>query len=284
LEVVGFDLRPARNGTPSCDVMGDICDADALAETMRGCAGVIHLAAVSRVIWGEQDPLRCWQTNTRGVHNVLRAAFDQTERPWVISASSREVYGEPQTLPVAEDAPCIPVNIYGHSKLQGEHWLTQARTQGLSAAVIRLSNVYGCIWDHADRVIPAFTRAALAGRTLRVEGCQHCFDFTHIDDVCRGIMAVVRLLIDDQSPPPPIHLLTGRATTLGQLAALVTQAAGSCSVIEEHPPRNFDVARFYGDPSRAAAMLGWQAQVDLSEGIPRLIADFRQQSERGTPQ
>ena len=72
---------------------------------MAGVDGVIHLAAVSRVVWGQKNPELCWETNVTGVQNVLDAAREASSRPWVISASSREVYGEAEHLPVSEDMP-----------------------------------------------------------------------------------------------------------------------------------------------------------------------------------
>jgi len=127
-----------------------------------------------------------------------------------------------------------------------------------------------------DRVVPAFVRAALAGEPLRVDGRDHTFDFTHVDDVTRGLIAVTRAL-DRGEELPVLHLLTGRATTLGQLAdavvALVSRDRTAPRL--DAPPRTFDVARFVGDPARAAAVLGWTARVGLGDGLARLVDDLR---------
>ena len=241
---------------------------------LAGCDGVVHLAAVSRVVWGERDPQGCRSTNVEGVRNVLQAVEERTPRPWLLFASSREVYGQPRRLPATEDTPLRPVNVYGRSKVEGERLVSCAQSRGLCAATVRLSNVYGSADDHADRVVPAFVRAAITGSTLRVDGAQCTFDFTHIDDTIRGMVALVDRLAKGQALPP-IHLTTGRPTTLGDLATLAVALAGGKASITEAPPRSFDVARFHGAPERARSLLGWTPSVGLREGLQRLARDLR---------
>jgi nucleoside-diphosphate-sugar epimerase len=191
-----------------------------------------------------------------------------------VFASSREVDGEPQ-LPAREDAPLASVNVYGRSKVAGEQLVVGARAAGLHTAVVRLSNVYGSNHDHADRVVPAFMRAAVEGSPLRVDGATSTFDFTHVDDVAGGLIAIMRALERGESLPP-LHLLTGQPTSLGALAELVLELTGSRSAVTEAPSRTFDVARFYGDPAHAWNVLGWRAAIPLRDGVTRLAADLRQ--------
>jgi UDP-glucose 4-epimerase len=263
--VIGLDLR--ATGAEQGDVREVLRVRDAIAE----CAGVVHLAAVSRVIEGERDPDRCLSTNLIGVRNVLQAAEWVPTPAWVVFASSREVYGEPRQLPVAEDAPLAPVNVYGRTKVAGEEMVAEARAQGLRTATLRLSNVYGSTHDHGDRVVPAFVRGALAGDALRVDGADHTFDFTYLDDTIAGIVRAIDR-IDQQLPP--LHLLTGQPTTLGQLAALAIELAGGGTIIDG-PPRTFDVAKFVGDPARARDVLGWSATTSIRDGLARMLASYR---------
>ena len=267
-EVVGLDLR----GPGSEE--GDVRDPLRVLEAVAGCRGVVHLAAVSRVVWGERDPEKCWDTNIGGLRNVLRAADARTPRPCLLFASSREVYGQPHRLPATEDIPLRPVNVYGCSKVEGERLVDEARGKGLRAATVRLSNVYGSARDHADRVVPAFARAAVTGNAIRMEGAECTFDFTHIDDTVRGMAALIDRL-ENGPAPPPIHLLTGTPTTLRDLAALAIDVAGGTTPIVDAPSRSFDVSRFHGDPSRARELLGWEPRVALPEGLERLVRDLR---------
>lgn len=280
--VRGFDLSANDQSR------GDVCDLAQIQRDITDCDGIIHLAAISRVVWGERDPELCRATNVGGVDNVLKSAAVSKRRPWVIFASSREVYGQPDRLPASEECPLRPVNVYGRSKSEGEGLIETARRNGLRACIIRLSNVFGTIDDHADRVVPAFARAAVMGEALRVDGAGHTFDFTHVDDVARGIVTLADLLQAGEAPPPPIHFVSGRPTTLGELARMAIDIAASPSPVRLAPPRTFDVSTFYGDPSRARAILGWSPQMSLHQGLGRLIKDIRTEMEaelapEGTP-
>ena len=270
-EFVGLDLRGGGSEHGDVRVPGQVRDA------ITGCRGVVHLAAVSRVVWAERAPDDCRSTNIGGLRRVLEAASEQPARPWVLFASSREVYGQPRRLPATEDVPFSPVNIYGRSKVEGERLVEAARAGGLRAAIVRLSNVYGSTLDHADRVVPAFARAAVEGSAIRIDGAECTFDFTHVDDTVRGVVAAIDRLESGETPPP-IHLLTGVPTTLRELAAKAMTLAGRRVPVVEALPRPFDVARFHGDPSRARQELGWEPRVMLREGLERLVLDFRTRS------
>ena len=267
-EVVGLDLLGI-----GCE-HGDVRSLRRVRDALGGCDGVVHLAAVSRVLWGEHDPEECWNTNVGGLRNVLQALDERKRQPWLLFASSREVYGQPRRLPATEDTPLRPVNIYGRSKVEGERLVDDGRSRGVRTATVRLSNVYGRARDHADRVIPAFLRAAISGTPLRVDGAQCTFDFTHIDDTIRGMVAVVDRLAKGHGLPP-VHLVTGRPTTLGELAGLAVALVGGRTSITESRPRSFDVARFRGSPERARKLLGWTPRVDLRDGLERLLRDLR---------
>lgn len=267
---VGLDIN-----TKNTEFRGDVIDKNRLKLAMKDCIGVVHLAAISRVVWGERDPELCWETNAEASKQLILLALESDHRPWVLVSSSREVYGEPISLPVTENSELKPVNIYGQAKLAMEKATLEARKHGLQTAIVRLANVYGGINDHTDRVLPAFCRAAVLGKTLRVDGLHHTFDFTHISDTIEGIMLVIDKLAAGEMNIPPIHLLPGIATTLGEAAHFAIQAANSNSNIQEAPSRSYDVARFVGDATRAKKLLGWEAKVTPEEGITQLVNDFQ---------
>lgn len=272
-EVVGLDIL-GKGGEK-----GDVRDALRVRDAIDGCDGVVHLAAVSRVVWSERAPDVCWNTNVGGLRNVLEAAGERTRRPWILFASSREVYGQPRHLPVSEDAPLRPLNVYGRSKVEGERLSEEARSRGLQTATVRFSNVYGSMGDHADRVVPAFARAAVSGTPLRLDGPACAFDFTHIDDTVRGVVALADMLANGRSPPP-VHLLTGTPTTLHELATMAMALVGERTPVVEAPPRSFDVSAFHGDPTRARELLGWTPRVDLRDGLGRLVRCLQAEAGR----
>ncbi len=275
--VVPFDLK--------ADPPGDVTDAAALRDVLRGADGIIHLAAVSRVIDGERNPDLCRRTNADATRALLQLALQRERRPWFIQASSREVYGQQDALPVPEDAPLAPRNVYARSKVEVERLTDAARADGMTTAILRFSNVFGDTLDHADRVVPAFARAAATGGTVRVDGADCTFDFTHVSDVSDGILRVVNLLSAGERALPPIHFVSGRQTSLGQLADLAVRLGSDVRRVEA-PARSFDVHRFCGDPRRAEALLGWRAATPLESGFARLMEAYRvmtDQPARATP-
>lgn len=292
--VIGRDLRQslALRGHAVCGLdlrgdhheRGDVRDRDRVAAALDGVSGVIHLAAVSRVAWGERDPEGCWTTNVDGLRTVLECARSSAASPWVVFASSREVYGQAEVLPVSEDAPRRPVNVYGRTKLAGEMLIEEARREGLRAAVVRLSNVYGSTVDHEDRVLPAFARAAARGAMLRVDGSDNEFDFTHVSDTTTGLSSLVDHLAAGGDPPPPIQFATGVSTTLAQAARYAVSFGRSGATITEAPSHAFNVSRFRGTWARAHVLLGWAPRVVIRDGLARLVSDFQRGCEDARPQ
>ncbi|MFY7698272.1 MAG: NAD-dependent epimerase/dehydratase family protein [Legionella sp.] len=258
---------------------GDITQFEQVKQAIRDCDGIIHLAAVSRVIWGEQAPEQCWQTNVIGTKNILSAAYESARKPWVLYASSREVYGQQSYFPVTEEAPWQPINTYARSKVAAEELVNQFESLGLTTAILRFSSVYGRIDDYQDRVVPAFCKAAATGKVLRIDGLDNTFDFTHVQDVADGIHQAIRLL-EQKKSLPTMHLTTGKGTTLLELAKLAISAGNSSSHFIEAPPRTFDVAQFYGDSSRAQQLLNWQPSIDIATGVQQLVADFIAQAQQ----
>jgi nucleoside-diphosphate-sugar epimerase len=262
---------------------GDLCDGEAVERALADVTGVIHLGGVSRVIWGEHSPLSCWQTNVEATQTILKLALGLPQRPWFIYASSREVYGQQVELPVSEAALLNPMNVYARSKYAAEQLVWQARDGGLCAAVVRFSSVYGDVDDHSDRVVPAFAAAAAFGGTMRLDGPDCTFDFTHVDDVARGVVAVASLLSAGERNLPPLHFVSGIGTTLRELSEIARAAAASSRIVVKiAPPRKFDITRFWGDPSRAVAILGWRSSIPVREGVNKLVADYVARSKSTT--
>ena len=251
----------------------DVVDDQAVGTALKDCEGVVHLAAMSRVVWGEQDPAACRTINVTGTQNVLSAASRLNRPPWVLVASSREVYGQAASFPVPESAALRPLNVYARSKVAVENLVAASRAEGLRASVIRFSSVYGAVTDHPERVAPAFARLAVLGKTLRIDGSETTLDFTHIDDVAAALEATAEMLASGRGPLPVLHLVSGRGTALPELADIAIRAAGRGSV-KIVPGRSYDVRSFIGDPARAEQILGWRTTITPQDGIPDLVKRF----------
>ncbi|MBN8831830.1 MAG: NAD(P)-dependent oxidoreductase [Sphingomonadales bacterium] len=264
-EVRLYDLRP-KDGAPSRDLR----DEATLREAVADCDGVYHLAAVSRVAWGEEAPEICADINVRCTRLLVDAMLAQG-RPWLVFASSREVYGDPASRFVTESDPVAPLNEYGRSKAAAERIVSEGQAQGLRTATLRLSNVYGTMNDHPDRAVPALLWRAHRGDPIELTGGDNYFDFVHVDDSVAGLKAAGDRLAAGQEHVPTVHLSTGVETSLIRLAERATKLCNSSSRIERLPARSFDVSGFCGDPALAGKVLDWRARISLEEGMARLL-------------
>ncbi len=263
-----FDLRP-MDGSPSRDLRDEV----ALREAMTGCDGIYHLAAVSRVAWGEDAPDLCTEINVAGTYLLVKAmlaAGHAQNAPWCVFASSREVYGDPASRRVTEGDPVAPLNTYGRSKAAAERVIEQGQSTGLRTAILRLSNVYGTLNDHPDRAVPALLWRAHRGEPIELTGADNYFDFVHVEDSVAGLIAAGNLLAAGAPTVPTVHLSTGVETSLARLAQAAVELCASSSEIRLLPARSFDVSGFCGDPTLAGEVLGWRAQVSLADGMARL--------------
>lgn len=284
-------LRQSGHDVVGIDIVGvdspcDITNKVQLAEALTGCEGIIHLAAVSRVAEAEEFPQRTWATNVDGTQNILNSILDRNVagRPWLIHASSREVYGDQAATAITEDTPITPLNVYGRSKAACEGMVNCAHDAGANVSILRFANVYGDIFDYSDRVIPAFTRAASQGAPLRVDDALTCMDFTHVEDVAMGIVKVTDCLVAGETNLPPIHFATGHGTTLGTLAELAVQASNNACAVNEVARRKSSVSCFIGDPARAKNLLNWEHKTPLEEGFTQMVNAFKNaRSSAATP-
>lgn len=263
-----------RNNSDSKALNIDITNNQEVKNALSDCDGVIHLAAISRVIWGEINPKLCHDINVEGTKNIINACLSLNKKPWLIYASSREVYGQQERLPITEDATLKPMNHYARSKYFAERLIKNAQEEGLVASIVRFSSVYGGMQDHYNRVIPAFCINAINNKPLFIEGENCIFDFTYIEDVVDGINKIITFLDSTKKSLPPIHLTTCKPASLLEIAELIRKLTKSSSEIILKPPRTFDVERFYGDFSRAGNLLGWQPHYSLSQGLQKFILEL----------
>lgn len=228
--------------------------------------GIVHLAAVSRVVDAENDKKSCIETNYKGT-KYISEALSGNEGAWLIFGSSREVYGEQENFPVSESAETLPLNIYGFYKLEGERTV---RKNVSRHCILRFSNVYGNAYDIPGRVIPKFVRTAMDGGELVLEGGEQVIDFTYIGDTVSSIIKCMEKLSSGEIERETIHILPGKANKITDIIEILREK-GLHFTVRKNAPRNYDVQRFVGDPSHRKSVLGNDEFVGLREGIGKLI-------------
>ncbi len=229
--------------------------------------GVIHLAAVSRVVDAEKNKENCIQTNLHGTKNVLDNVAKVSET-WVIFGSSREVYGEQKEFPVKESSEKTPINIYGRCKLEGEMLVQKLIRRYM---ILRFSNVYGNNYDIKGRVIPAFVERALNEEPLYLEGGGQIIDFTHISDTTMCIINAAELLQSNVIEKEEIHICPGCENRITDIISYLSSCLNKELRVSVGGERSYDVKKFVGDPTKRKEILCDKEFISLRKGIMMLL-------------
>jgi UDP-glucose 4-epimerase len=254
-------LSPTERLVP---VTADVRDPHDLDRLFAGARLVFHLAGQSQVMDSVWDQDYAFNANVAGTYNVLRASQRSGVRH-VVFTSSREVYGEPNRLPVAEESPLIAKNPYGASKIACEAYCRLFDTgNGMRVSVARLTNVYGP--GDRGRVIPAFIKHALQGSPLVLYGGQQVIDFVPVRVV---VEALWRLALEPSDAP--INVGSGTGVSLQDVAARIIQATRSDSEIDYAPARSEEVVKFVADVGRMRGRLRVEAPDDPLADLPGQI-------------
>lgn len=255
-------------------IQGDTNDTNLLETVFKtnNIDGIIHLAAVSRVVVAQNNPTECIRTNVEGTKSLLSAIENTSINPWLIFGSSREVYGEPNVLPVKENFEKKFVNIYGDTKIQGEKLFTNfANKHHISCVILRFANVYGNEYDLFDRVLPRFINAIANNKTLIVEGGEQFIDFTHVDDTVDTIIKAIKYIENETTIIDDFHILPGVGWTLDEAIFFIEDFLNKKAIIRINKKRNFDVEKFIGDNSKIKNILKSRKFLTLKEGLKKSI-------------
>jgi dTDP-glucose 4,6-dehydratase len=236
---------------------------------------VYHLASPASPIDYARLPLHTLKVGSYGTHNALGLA--KFKRARYLLASTSEVYGDPQVHPQPETYwgnvnPIGPRGVYDEAKRYAEA-MTMAyhRQQGVDTAIARIFNTYGPRMRPNDgRAVPTFVRQAVEGKPLTVfgDGTQ-TRSFCYVDDLIRGLVALA-----ESGEHLPVNLGNPREFTLNELAESVLRVTGAKSeIVHEALPVDDPQVR-QPDITRAQQLLGWEPEVELEDGLRRMLPSF----------
>jgi UDP-glucose 4-epimerase len=261
----------------------DITDAAAVAAVLERhrIDATVHFAALKAVGESATMPLAYYGNNLGGLVTVCEALRARGLGRFVFS-SSATVYGQPERLPITEDAPVCATNPYGRTKLMGEQILADlaAAEPGWQNAILRYFNPVGA--DISGRIgedprgtpnnlMPYVSQVAVGRREkLSVWGKDYdtpdgtgVRDYIHVSDLAEGHVAALQRLLG-HAGSFTVNLGTGRGYSVLEVVAAFAAASGRAVPYEIRPRRPGDVAACWADPSRARELLGWAARRDLA--------------------
>ncbi len=265
-------LSPARRAALNI-VAGNIEDRDYVLRQMRGQQVVLHLAALVAIPYSYIAPLSYVRTNVEGTLNVLEAArLCEVER--IVHTSTSETYGTARYTPIDEEHPLQGQSPYSASKI-GADKIAESyhRSFDLPVATIRPFNTYGPR-QSARAVIPTIIGQALSQTTISLGALDPVRDLVFVDDTVRGFLAVAGA---PAAIGEVVNVGTGTGVTIGELAAIILEEMGCdkpiVTAVERVRPTRSEVGTLLCDARKATALMGWQPQVPLREGL-RAAIDF----------
>lgn len=247
----------------------DVRDSRAIAPIIAGSEFVFHLAALPRVQYSIDYPEETNSVNVGGTLAVLKVAKDAGVRRVVYAASS-SAYGNQETMPLSEDMPPQPLSPYALQKYVGELYCRVfSDVYDLSTVSVRFFNVYGSRLDPEGAyalVIGKFLKQKKEGTPLTITGDgEQTRDFTHVRDIVRGMLLAAKS--EKVGKGEIINLGRGQETSVNALARLI---GGDVTHID---PR-LEPRHTRADISRAKALLDWEPEVSLEEGVTELKQVF----------
>jgi nucleoside-diphosphate-sugar epimerase len=235
---------------------------------------VVHLAAHAKVHELVEQPERAL-ANVTMTYNILE--YCRHNNLPLIFSSSREVYGDIRRYITEESYAdfAFTESPYSASKISGEAFIySYAQCYGMRYLVFRFSNVYGRYdndIERMERVIPLFIRKISLGEPITVYGQEKVLDFTYVDDCVAGIVRGIELLANGREANQTINLAYGQGNTLVKMAEFIGEALATAPNIRLEPARVGEVTHYVANIGKARALLGYDPQMPLREGIHKAV-------------
>jgi len=260
--------------------IADVRDEHGLRHLVRGQDVIFNLAGQVSHTDSMTDPYTDLEINARSQLSLLEACRHGNPSAKVVFASTRQIYGRPEYLPVDERHPLQPADVNGINKLAGEWYhMVYHNVYSLPTVSLRLTNTYGPrmrIRDARQTFIGWWFRRLLEGQTLDIfgDGLQ-VRDFNYIDDVIEALLIVAA---NDAADGQIYNLGSDDPINLLNLARLMIEVNGGGDYQMRPFPddrKRIDIGDFYGDYRKIRSKLGWRPVVGLREGLTRTMDYFR---------
>lgn len=259
----------------------DVREHAKLPRLVRGQDFLFNLAGQTSHMDSMTDPETDLEINCRAQLALLETCRKNNPGLRIVFASTRQIYGKPDYVPVDELHPVRPVDVNGINKAAGEGFhLLYSRVHGIRATALRLTNTIGPrmrVKDARQTFVGVWVRQLIEGRALEVWGGEQRRDFTYVDDAVEAfLLAAAREEavgeVFNLGGPPPV--------TLRALAELLVEINGGGSfAVQPFPPerKKIDIGDYYADDRKIARVLGWKPRTDLRAALTKTLAYYRRE-------
>lgn len=259
----------------------DVRDAFAMAYLIQGKDYLFNLAGQTSHLDSMTDPQTDLDINAAAQLSILETCRKANPGIKIVFASTRQLYGRPDYLPVDENHPVRPVDVNGINKLAGEWYhLLYNNVYGIRACALRLTNTYGPgmrVKDARQTFLGIWIRNLIEGKPLLVfgDGAQ-LRDFNYVDDVVEALLLAA---LSEKADGQVFNLGSSEIVGLKQLAQMLVeqQPGGSYQLVNFPADRKaIDIGDYYSDFNKIRQALGWEPKTPLKQGLQKSLAYYAQ--------
>ncbi len=260
--------------------IADVRDPHSMDYLVQGQDYLFNLAGQTSHMDSMQDPYADLEINCRAQLSILEACRRRNPQIKIVFASTRQIYGKPDYLPVDEKHLLRPVDVNGINKMAGEHYhILYNNAYGIPACALRLTNTIGPrmrVKDARQTFLGIWIRLVIEGKPFEVWDGGQMRDFTYVDD---AVEALLLAAASKEANGQVFNLGSEQAIDLKGLAELLVEINGGGEFSARSFPSDrkvIDIGDYYGDFSRIRSCLGWEPRVSLREGLATTLAFYRQ--------
>ena len=258
-------------------ISGDLMSVHDVSEAILGADAIVHLVSTTLPKSSNDDPVYDVQTNLVASLQMLDAMVKIGVPKIIFISSGGTIYGNPMSMPIAEDHPTEPVVSYGITKLAIEKYLLlYKRLHGIKVNILRVANPYGERQrvETSQGAVGVFLDNAIKKTPINIWGDGSVTrDYIHISDVAEAFSAAINY----DGGHSVFNIGSGAGTSLNELVKKIEGVLGFSPTVNYQPGRSFDVKASVLDNTLASQELGWSPLVDLETGLCRTAEWMRRQ-------
>jgi UDP-glucose 4-epimerase len=259
--------------------ISDVRDEHSMRYLIQGQDFLFNLAGQTSHMDSMQDPYTDLEINCRSQLSILEVCRKYNPQVKIVFASTRQLYGKPDYLPVDEKHLLRPVDVNGINKMAGEWYhILYNNVHGIRACALRLTNTIGPrmrVKDARQTFLGIWVRLLVEGKPFEVWGGEQLRDFTFVED---AVDAFVLAAAGDEANGQIFNVGGDREINLKDLAELLVRVNGGGDfVVHEYPAdrKPIDIGDYYADFSRIRSVLGWEPKISLAEALEQTLTYYR---------
>jgi len=264
--------------------ISDVRDPHSMKYLVKDVDILFNLAGQTSHIDSMQDPFNDLEINSKAQLSILEAFRHDNPKVKIVFASTRQIYGKPDYLPVDEKHPIRPVDVNGINKIAGENYhILYNNVYGIRACALRLTNTYGPgmrIKDARQTFVGIWIRQLLQGKPFEVWGGEQLRDFNYVEDVVDAFLIAA---VNKNADGKIFNLGSDEVVSLKQLAELLLEVAKTGQFKTREFPeerKKIDIGDYYSDYQLINQTLGWKAKTSLYDGLEKTIVYYKEYGKK----